>query len=281
MATTMVRKDPEHQRGQGTQWRDDPGTQHLGQKHNPMQTTLRKLTAAWPLVILLLLPGLTHAETAVQAWVQRYNGPANGNDRAYAVAVDSCNSVIVTGCAPGSGGTAITGRSSIRARAYRSGPTVTRGAQWHWERLRHGGGPQRRRGACWGGWNGSSSDFLTIKYSSAGALLWSSLYNGEGNGEDHAFAVAVDGKNAVLVTGYSIGSGTHEDYLTIKYSSTGIPLWTNRYNGPPNSNDRATTLAVDGSDDVIVTGYSYGTIAYLERDDQIFERGCAALDQLL
>jgi len=51
-----------------------------------MQTTFRKLTVAWPLVIFLLLPAPTRAETGVQAWVQTYNGPGNGWDYAYAVA---------------------------------------------------------------------------------------------------------------------------------------------------------------------------------------------------
>ena len=40
----------------------------------------------------------------------------------------------------------------------------------------------------------------------------------------------------------------------IKYSSAGLPLWTNRYNGPGNSYDGATAVAVDHSGNVIVGG---------------------------
>src|ERR1039458_7532505 len=47
MAATMVRYGPEHQRGDGTQWMDNPGKQQFDSKDNPMQPTLGKLTLAW------------------------------------------------------------------------------------------------------------------------------------------------------------------------------------------------------------------------------------------
>jgi hypothetical protein len=76
---------------------DNPRKQQFDSKDNPMQTTLRKLTVASPLVIFLPLPVLTRAETAVQARVQRYNGLGNDDDGAYAAVVDSSNDVLVTG----------------------------------------------------------------------------------------------------------------------------------------------------------------------------------------
>src|SRR5512136_1332287 len=101
-----------------------------------------------------------------------------------------------------------------------------------------------------------------MKYSSAGVPLWINRYSGPGNGSDSANAIAVDGSDDVYVTGSSVGvsSGfSSSDYVTIKYSSAGVPLWTNRYNGPGNGNDSASAVVVDGSNNVYVTGSSVGS----------------------
>src|SRR5436309_1733438 len=97
---------------------------------------------------------------------------------------------------------------------------------------------------------GTNLDYATIKYSGAGVPLWTNRYNGPGNGDDSAKAVAVDSAGNVFVTGQSSASGggnNHLDYATIKYSGEGVPLWTNRYNGLGNSDDQATSVAVDTS----------------------------------
>jgi hypothetical protein len=107
----------------------------------------------------------------------------------------------------------------------------------------------------YGGARSFTPDYVTIKYSSAGAPLWTNWYDAPGK-HDYATAVALDRSNNVIVTGYSRDLAFMSDYATIKYSSAGVPLWTNRYNGPGDRDDSAYAIAVDGSNNVIVTGYS-------------------------
>jgi hypothetical protein len=90
---------------------------------------------------------------------------------------------------------------------------------------------------------------------------WVQRYNGPGNYSDYASAIAVDRSNNVIVTGSSEESGTNPDYATIKYSSDGVPIWTNRYNEPGNDHDIAWGMAVDGSNNVIVTGGRLAAVA--------------------
>jgi hypothetical protein len=83
-------------------------------------------------------------------------------------------------------------------------------------------------------------------------------------GPGEAYAVAVGDSGNVFVTGF--------DYATTAYSGSGTALWTNRYDGPLNTDDKATAVAVDQSTgNVLVTGSSlsgshpdYATIAYSE-----------------
>jgi hypothetical protein len=202
----------------------------------------------------------------VPLWTNYYNGPANGDDLAKAMAVDGSGNVFVTGFSYGSG----SGVDYLTIK-YSSAGTALWTNRYNGPGNRDdipksiavdGGGNVFVTGSSTG--TGGNYDYATIKYSEAGVPLWTNLYNGPGNGDDRAFAVAVDGSGNVFVTGFSLGASNDYDYATIKYSSAGTALWTNRYNGPGNSNDYAFAMAVDGSGNVFVTGKSYGTNGYYD-----------------
>jgi len=108
---------------------------------------------------------------------------------------------------------------------------------------------------------------------------WVRRYNGPADTTDEAYAIAVDGSGNVYVTGYSTGSGTAEDYATIKYHSNGDTAWVRRYNGPGNDEDFASAIAVDSSGNAYVTGWSWNgtdfdcaTIKYYSNGDTASRR---------
>jgi len=123
----------------------------------------------------------------------------------------------------------------------------------------------------WSYGSGTNRDYATVRYNSAGTEQWVARYDGPGNGDDYACAIAVDGSGNVYVTGDSNGSSGYYDYATVKYSSAGIEQWVARYNGPGNAWDYATSIALDDAGNVYVTGvsdgsgtedYDYATVKY-------------------
>lgn len=77
--------------------------------------------------------------------------------------------------------------------------------------------------------------------------------------DDQARDIAVDDSGNVYVTGKSevyTPGGAKPDYATVKYNSAGILQWVQRYNGAANEYDEATSIAVDDSGNVYVTGFS-------------------------
>ena len=209
-----------------------------------------------------------------EEWAKGYNGPGNFSDQAFAIAIDGSGNVYVTGASFGSGTdldyttikyNAADGTEEWVARYNGPGNYVDAA----WAISVDGSGDVYVTGESFG--SGTDYDYATIKYNPAdGSEVWVVRYNGPGNFYDGAAALAIDGSGNVYVTGQSFASGTTLDYATIKYNASGTEEWVARYNGPGNSFDVGTAIAVDGSSNLYVAGesvgsgtdYDYATIKY-------------------
>ncbi|MEO0088780.1 MAG: SBBP repeat-containing protein, partial [candidate division WOR-3 bacterium] len=174
------------------------------------------------LLIPIFIPTLLFSQVDT-AWVRRYNGSGNGSDVATFLFVANDGNLYVTGY-------------SYQTDTYEDYTTLKYDSDGNllWER-RYDGQENDEDVATFlfvdndgnvyvTGYSycyGTSYDYLTLKYDSDGNLLWERRYNGSGNGDDVACAVAVDNLGNVYVTGYSFGSGTSYDYATLKYDSDG------------------------------------------------------------
>jgi len=190
-------------------------------------------------------------------WVQRYNGPGDNWDAAWDLALDASGNVYVTGVSYGAD---FFDYVTIKYSPSGTEEWVARydeanSDDWANALAVDGSGNVYVTGYSIG--SGTFYDYATVKYGPSGTQEWVARYNGPGNTKDRAWDVAVDGSGNVYVTGDSgEGSINLSDYVTVKYSPSGVEQWAARYN---NVYDYATALAVDAAGNVHVTGYSYGS----------------------
>ncbi|HEY5125488.1 MAG TPA: SBBP repeat-containing protein [Ignavibacteria bacterium] len=102
--------------------------------------------------------------------------------------------------------------------------------------------------------DGICSYIIFEKFNSAGTKLWSKTYRSLMNGYDVPTAIALDSSGGIYVAGYTKGIATSYDFLLIKYNSQGDTLWSRRYNGTANGDDRAVKVEVDRNNSVILAG---------------------------
>lgn len=211
---------------------------------------------------------IKYSSAGAALWTNVFNGDGNGYDFGRSLAVDVSGNVFVTGYStfPGRGLGYATIKYSIVGVPVWTNLFYAAGNRYGDALLLtlDGNGDVYIMGYSLSGETGY--DYATIKYSNAGEPLWTNLFNGAVNGEDTPESMAVDGSSNVYVTGSSAGSEGGTDFATIKYSSTGGALWTNRYSSAPASYKNGLALGVDASDNVYVTGtagiYDFSTIKY-------------------
>jgi uncharacterized delta-60 repeat protein len=201
----------------------------------------------------------------IRDWDKKFNGPSNNNDYASGITLDTDGNVYVIGTISSGSGNSTYDFATVKYNG--SGEEL-------WSAIFSGDGNGFDKPTTVivdGSGNiyvtgisariNGSTDFVTIKYDSAGEELWKSFYNGPASSTDEAHAIALDDQNNVYVTGRSRSGAftSSTDFATIKYNSSGQEQWVARYNGASDEFDAAVSVAVDGSGNVYVTGISTGT----------------------
>jgi uncharacterized delta-60 repeat protein len=207
-----------------------------------------------------------------EIWNKSY---ADGEtDQAAAVAVDSKDNIIVTGCSRQSM------TSAYCTIKYNQNGTEIWNETYSYFPITEAFGVAAdsednvivtgQSGYPYGYWH-------TIKYNGTdGSQIWLVTYGGGGDNEGHR--VALDSEGNIIVTGTSQPYFTVANfwgYHTIEYDHNGKEIWSRTY-----ENDYAnwpTGVAVDSADNVIVTGYSsdgstdsnYYTIIYDKDGNEI------------
>jgi hypothetical protein len=191
-----------------------------------------------------------------QAWVQRYDGPAHGQDLPSQMVVDGMQNVIVAGNSPGtssdfvivkyaSDGTPLwTNRYDgpahlddyvgylavdVSGNVYVSGTSEVTNMIW---------------------------DVVTLKYSANGNLLWSSHNNRYGTNYCGAAGLTVDAAGNVFVAATIFYADSA--FIAIKYDPQGNAVWTNYYKGSDSGDDYIWAMTIDKSGNLFVTGDSDG-----------------------
>jgi Beta-propeller repeat len=112
-----------------------------------------------------------------------------------------------------------------------------------------------------------------VKLDTSGGFQWYTFY-GSATGDDYPTGIAVDGSGNVFVAGVSNATWNGpsnqaplnfysggDDMVVLKLDTNGNYQW-HTFMGSASGNDEATGIAVDGNENVYVTGYSPATWTY-------------------
>lgn len=204
------------------------------------------------IILFFLSTGILQSQ-----WIQNFNGPDNGNDAANCVLIDNDNNIIVSGYCKSA-----RGDDDMAVVKYSSNG----GFLWSYIYNGTGNTEDRPYGIIVDQSDNiiitgeSSADFCTIKFDPLGTVTWIRKYADPNSGIDRAYGIIVDNLNNIIITGSSYGGPANgNDILTIKYDPQGSQVWSYRFNGSGNNEDRPYGIIVDQQDNIVFTGTTFSS----------------------
>ncbi len=191
-------------------------------------------------------------------WANIYNGSGNGDDKAYAITLDSYNNIYITGYTTDQ----FLNTHYITIRYDNDSIGTPR-----WASIYPGQGGAATSITMIGDEyvavtgsstnNASISDILTVEYNaSTGVQVWQNFLNRDNNTDAKGNAITSDNTGNVYVTGYTMTStSNYKDLTIIKYDNSGNTTWFQYYNTSGFDNI-GNSIGLSGNNDVLVTGTS-------------------------
>ncbi len=165
---------------------------------------------------------IKYNSSGVQQWVRGYDGPAGGYDYISALGVDGFGNVYVTGGSKGNGSEYDFATIKYNSSGNQQWVERYNGSENSYDAAKSLALDASGNIYVTGYVTGQSDNynFATIKYNPAGVQQWIKTYNAPADDDDISNSIALDGSGNVYITGRSIGIGTGDDMLTIKYSQS-------------------------------------------------------------
>jgi hypothetical protein len=198
-----------------------------------------------------------------ERWVYRHNGPGNGSDWALAVACGADSSVYAAGYDFSSGTDQDLAVISLTPGGGERWVYRYNGPGNNWDRASYASlvcGADRNiyvGGVTYGVATGT--EFTIISLTPADSERWVYRYDGLGNSWDGVCALTCGADGNLYACGYSIGSGTSNDFTVISLTPADSERWVYCYNGPANGIDFAQSVVQGLDGNVHVAGYSRGS----------------------
>jgi hypothetical protein len=126
-----------------------------------------------------------------------------------------------------------------------------------------------------------NDEILLVKYNPSGQFQWEKRYVGTAQGVDDGRAVVVNRSTGdIYITGFSLSTAQGFDYLTARYTSSGVLMWSKRYDGTGHDYDVPERIRVDSVGNCYVAGMStsvgsgldYAIVKYDKNGNQIWDR---------
>jgi PKD repeat protein len=137
---------------------------------------------------------------------------------------------------------------------------------------------------------GGNFDAFLVKFNSSGSRQWATYYGG--SDLDDGFSVAVDDSGNVYIIGqtsstsgiassgaYQTSHGGGGDAFLVKFNKSGSRQWATYYGG--SGDDYGWSVAVDGSGNVYMAGYTYSTSGIASSGAYQTSHGGGTLDAFL